>query len=153
MCRSIKTLHNFAPAATDDEIRASSLQFVRKNVGLAIAGGTAWDFGPLGVRLPRGVADADERTVLALDVDVLAVHEGAGDEAGLGDALALHGQLAAKGASVRNTRMATVLSLSLSSTSTVPSLAMAMSCGVCWVRGKVPTVLPSGSRRRMRPFT
>ena len=30
MCRSIKTLHNFEPPATDDEIRASSLQFVRK---------------------------------------------------------------------------------------------------------------------------
>ena len=29
MCRSIKTLHNFAPPATDEEIRASSLQFVR----------------------------------------------------------------------------------------------------------------------------
>ena len=33
MCRSIKTLHNFAPAATDEEIRASSLQFVRKLSG------------------------------------------------------------------------------------------------------------------------
>jgi hypothetical protein len=33
MCRSIKTLHNFTPAATDDEIRASSLQFVRKLSG------------------------------------------------------------------------------------------------------------------------
>ena len=33
MCRSIKTLHNFAPPATDDEIRASSLQFVRKLSG------------------------------------------------------------------------------------------------------------------------
>ncbi|MBC5829256.1 MAG: DUF2277 domain-containing protein [Candidatus Eremiobacteraeota bacterium] len=30
MCRNIKTLHNFRPPATDDEIRASSLQFVRK---------------------------------------------------------------------------------------------------------------------------
>lgn len=30
MCRSIKTLHNFKPPATDEEIRASSLQFVRK---------------------------------------------------------------------------------------------------------------------------
>jgi len=35
MCRSIKTLHNFAPPATDDEIRASSLQFVRKLSGFA----------------------------------------------------------------------------------------------------------------------
>ena len=33
MCRSIKTLHNFKPPATDDEIQASSLQFVRKLSG------------------------------------------------------------------------------------------------------------------------
>jgi hypothetical protein len=33
MCRSIKTLHNFQPPATDAEIRASSLQFVRKLSG------------------------------------------------------------------------------------------------------------------------
>ena len=33
MCRSIRTLHNFAPPATDEEIRASSLQFVRKLSG------------------------------------------------------------------------------------------------------------------------
>jgi len=33
MCRSIKTLHNFAPPATDDEIHASALQFVRKLSG------------------------------------------------------------------------------------------------------------------------
>lgn len=33
MCRSIKTLHNFEPAATDDEVRAASLQFVRKISG------------------------------------------------------------------------------------------------------------------------
>jgi hypothetical protein len=33
MCRNIKTLHNFAPPATDDEIRASALQFVRKICG------------------------------------------------------------------------------------------------------------------------
>ena len=35
MCRSIKTLHNFKPPATDDEIRASSLQFVRKLSGFS----------------------------------------------------------------------------------------------------------------------
>ncbi len=35
MCRSIKTLHNFAPPATDEEIRASSLQFVRKLSGFS----------------------------------------------------------------------------------------------------------------------
>jgi len=33
MCRNIKTLHNFSPPATDEEIRASSLQFVRKLSG------------------------------------------------------------------------------------------------------------------------
>jgi hypothetical protein len=33
MCRNIKTLHNFMPSATEDEIRASSLQFVRKLSG------------------------------------------------------------------------------------------------------------------------
>lgn len=33
MCRNIKTLHNFEPPATDGEIRASALQFVRKLSG------------------------------------------------------------------------------------------------------------------------
>jgi len=35
MCRNIRTLHNFKPPATDEEIRASSLQFVRKLSGFA----------------------------------------------------------------------------------------------------------------------
>ena len=35
MCRNIKTLANFAPPATDDEIRASALQFVRKLSGMS----------------------------------------------------------------------------------------------------------------------
>jgi hypothetical protein len=35
MCRSIKTLHNFTPPATEAEIRASSLQFVRKLSGFS----------------------------------------------------------------------------------------------------------------------
>jgi hypothetical protein len=34
MCRNIKTLANFAPPATDDEVRASALQFVRKLSGM-----------------------------------------------------------------------------------------------------------------------
>ena len=34
MCRNIKTLHNFDPPATDEEIRASALQFVRKLSGV-----------------------------------------------------------------------------------------------------------------------
>ena len=33
MCRNIRTLHNFAPPATDEEIRASALQFIRKLSG------------------------------------------------------------------------------------------------------------------------
>jgi hypothetical protein len=35
MCRNIRTLYNFEPPATDEEIRASSLQFVRKLSGFA----------------------------------------------------------------------------------------------------------------------
>ena len=35
MCRSIKTLHNFKPPATEEEVRASSLQFVRKLSGFS----------------------------------------------------------------------------------------------------------------------
>jgi hypothetical protein len=34
MCRNIRTLANFEPPATDDEIRASALQFVRKLSGM-----------------------------------------------------------------------------------------------------------------------
>jgi hypothetical protein len=33
MCRNIKTLYNFDPPATDEEVRASALQFVRKLSG------------------------------------------------------------------------------------------------------------------------
>ena len=33
MCRNIRTLHNFQPPASEDEIRASSLQYVRKISG------------------------------------------------------------------------------------------------------------------------
>ena len=35
MCRNIKTLFNFDPPVTDDEVRAASLQFVRKISGFA----------------------------------------------------------------------------------------------------------------------
>ena len=35
MCRNIRTLHNFEPPATDAEVRASALQFVRKLSGSA----------------------------------------------------------------------------------------------------------------------
>jgi hypothetical protein len=33
MCRSIRTLHNFEPPATEEEVRAAALQFVRKVSG------------------------------------------------------------------------------------------------------------------------
>ena len=33
MCRNIRTLHNFEPPATDDEVHAAALQFVRKISG------------------------------------------------------------------------------------------------------------------------
>ena len=35
MCRNIKTLHNFDPPATDEEVRAAALQYVRKISGSA----------------------------------------------------------------------------------------------------------------------
>jgi hypothetical protein len=35
MCRNIRTLHNFAPPATDDEIRAAAVQFIRKVSGMS----------------------------------------------------------------------------------------------------------------------
>ena len=35
MCRNIRTLHNFEPPATDQEVRAASLQYVRKISGYA----------------------------------------------------------------------------------------------------------------------
>ncbi len=35
MCRNIRTLHNYDPPATEDEIRAAALQYVRKISGMA----------------------------------------------------------------------------------------------------------------------
>jgi len=46
MCRSIKTLFNFEPPATDDEVRAAALQFVRKLSGYnapSVANAAAFD--------------------------------------------------------------------------------------------------------------
>ena len=40
MCRNIRTLFNFEPPATDDEIRAAALQFVRKISGFATPSAT-----------------------------------------------------------------------------------------------------------------
>jgi hypothetical protein len=35
MCRNIRTLHNFEPSATDEEVRAAALQYVRKISGFS----------------------------------------------------------------------------------------------------------------------
>ena len=46
MCRNIRTLYNFSPPATDEEVRAASLQFVRKVSGFnkpSIANQAAFD--------------------------------------------------------------------------------------------------------------
>jgi len=46
MCRNIRTLYNFSPTATDEEVRAASLQFVRKISGFnkpSAANQTAFD--------------------------------------------------------------------------------------------------------------
>ena len=56
MCRNIKTLFNFEPPATDEEIRAASLQFVRKLSGFT--------------RPSKANADAFDRAVA--DVTVVA---------------------------------------------------------------------------------
>jgi hypothetical protein len=64
MCRNIRTLFNFAPPATEAEIRASSLQFVRKLSGFARpsqANQAAFD------RAVDEVADAARRLLAALE--------------------------------------------------------------------------------------
>jgi hypothetical protein len=43
MCRNIKTLHNFEPPATNDEVHASALQFVRKISGFSKPSGANED--------------------------------------------------------------------------------------------------------------
>lgn len=60
MCRSIKTLHNFDPQATDDEIRACSLQFVRKLSGLASIALAAEDAETVDRHYQRAVAAGAE---------------------------------------------------------------------------------------------
>jgi hypothetical protein len=63
MCRNIKTLFNFEPPATDDEIRASALQFVRKLSGFnkpSQANEAAFD------RAVADVTDAAQRLLTSL---------------------------------------------------------------------------------------
>ena len=65
MCRNIRTLANFEPPATDDEIRASALQFVRKLSGTtrpSRANEAAFD------RAVDEVAAAAERLVRSLEI-------------------------------------------------------------------------------------
>jgi hypothetical protein len=59
MCRNIRTLHNFEPPATEDEVRAAALQYVRK-----ISGST---------RPSRANAEAFERAVEAVHAASLAL--------------------------------------------------------------------------------
>ena len=65
MCRNIKTLANFEPPATDDEIRASALQFVRKLSGTthpSRANQAAFD------RAVDEVTDAARRLISSLEI-------------------------------------------------------------------------------------
>jgi hypothetical protein len=63
MCRNIKTLHNFEPTATHEEVHASALQYVRKISGTtkpSRANAAAFD------RAVEEVAAATERLLAAL---------------------------------------------------------------------------------------
>lgn len=63
MCRNIRTLYNFSPPATDEEVRAASLQFVRKVSGFnkpSLANQAAFD------RAVDDVAEAARRLLDAL---------------------------------------------------------------------------------------
>jgi hypothetical protein len=73
MCRNIRTLFNFEPPATEDEIRASALQFVRKLSGFAKpsqANAAAFD------RAVEDVADAARRLLGALETSSPAKDRG-----------------------------------------------------------------------------
>jgi hypothetical protein len=64
MCRNIRTLFNFEPPATEDEIRASALQFVRKLSGFTVpsqANADAFD------QAVDDVADAARRLLRSLE--------------------------------------------------------------------------------------
>jgi hypothetical protein len=63
MCRNIRTLHNFAPPATPEEMRAAALQYVRKVSGLARpSGANAAAFA----EAVEAVAGATERLLCTL---------------------------------------------------------------------------------------
>ena len=76
MCRSIKTLFNFDPPATDEEVRAAALQFVRKLSGFntpSKANAAAFDAAIDEVFLAaRRLMDSLETTAAARDREVEA---------------------------------------------------------------------------------
>ena len=61
MCRNIRTLHNFEPPATEDEVRAAALQYVRK------ISGTANPSQANRVAFDRAVEEVTEVTARLLD--------------------------------------------------------------------------------------
>jgi hypothetical protein len=76
MCRNIKTLFNFEPPATDEEIEASSLQYVRKVSGFTRPSRTNQDAFDKAVRevarITRELVDALETKAEPRDRDVEA---------------------------------------------------------------------------------
>ena len=76
MCRNIKTLFNFDPPATDEEIRASALQFVRKLSGFnkpSQANAAAFEHAVEGTfRVARELIDSLETNAPARDREIEA---------------------------------------------------------------------------------
>jgi len=64
MCRNIRTLHNFAPPATEEEIKASAVQFVRKLAGFTAPSKAN---APAFERAVEEVTDAARRLLASLE--------------------------------------------------------------------------------------
>lgn len=77
MCRSIKTLFNFEPPATDEEVRAASLQFVRKLSGFTAPSKANEPVFEAAVeeifQIARRLVDSLETTAPARDREVEAI--------------------------------------------------------------------------------
>ena len=71
MCRNIRTLHNFEPAATAEEVDAAALQYVRKIAGSAKPWGVA-GAGPAGAETTRELLDSLVTTAPPKDREVEA---------------------------------------------------------------------------------
>ena len=78
MCRNIRTLFNFEPPATEDEIRASALQFVQKAQRLHAS--LEGERGGLRPRRRRGHRDRPKADLLARDDPPAEEPRGRGDE-------------------------------------------------------------------------